>query len=178
VYRTAIQIDRRNTFYTLIGNVLGEVGKPATYEYVTNSGWSASTSTIFRLGFPNTGNQGFSGTYPPTPLAHADGGPRDLYVDRNNTANGTTIIEGNWTSVKGSQDWTMVPTAIPHSLYLTSKPSWFGDLPWPPVDPEHPKTDDPTIIPAGYRYIHGTEVPGVDGRESGESGNLLKSEAK
>ena len=166
VYRTAIQIDRRNTFYTLIGNVLGEVGKPATHEYVTNSGWAASTSTIFRLGFPNVGNQGFSGTYPPTPLAHADGGPRDLYVDRNNTPNGTTIIEGNWTSVKGSQDWTIAPTAIPNSLYLTSKPGWFGNLPWPPIDPENPKTDDPTIIPAGYRYIYGTEVPGVEKAEA------------
>ena len=26
VYRTAVQIDRRNTFYTIVGNVLGEVG--------------------------------------------------------------------------------------------------------------------------------------------------------
>ena len=121
----------------------------AAFEYVTNSGWSSSASTIFRLGYPDVGNQGFSGTYPPTPVKFGDGGPRDLYVDRNNTAHGTTIIEGNWTSKKGAQDWTITPTSIPNSLYLTSKPSWFGNLSWPPVDPGNPVTDDPTIIPGG-----------------------------
>lgn len=169
VYRTAVQIDRRNTFYALIGNVLGEAGKPASREYVAESGWPASSSAIFRLGFPNMGNQGFSGTYPPTPLAHADGGPRDLYVDRNNAPNGTTIIEGNWTSVKGFQDWTIKPAAIPKSLYLANKPGWFGSLPWPPIDPENPKTDDPTIIPAGYRYRYGTDPPGVDEDGDGQA---------
>ena len=159
VYRTAVQIDRRNTFYTILGNVLGEVGNPPTFEYVTNSGWSASASTIFRLGYPDVGNQGFSGTYPPTPVKFGDAGPRDLYVERNNTAYGTTIIEGNWNSKKGMQDWTITPTTIPKSLFLTSKPSWFGNLKWPPVDPGDPVTNDPTIIPAGYRYLHGKEPP-------------------
>jgi hypothetical protein len=159
VYRTAVQIDRRNTFYSIVGNVLGQVGNPTTFEYVTNSGWSSSASTIFRLGYPDMGNQGFSGTYPPIPIKFGDGGPRDLYVDRNNTACGTTIIEGNWTSKKGARDWTITPATIPNSLYLTSKPGWFGNLKWPPVDPGQPVTDDPAIIPAGYRYVHGKDPP-------------------
>lgn len=106
------------------------------------------------------GIRGFAGVYPPTPLPHTDGGPRDLYVGRNNTTYGTTLVEGNWNSVLGRQDWTVAPSAMPASLFLAVKPAWFGVLAWPPVDPANPVTDDPTIIPAGYRYVHGVDPPG------------------
>jgi hypothetical protein len=147
----------RNLYYALVGNVLGEAGTPATFEYATQSGWSGSA--IYRLGFPDVGNDGYSGTYPPTTLLHGDGGPRDLYVDRDTTAVGTTLIEGNWDSTRGAQDWSVAPQPIPDSYFLTSKPGWFGSLAWPPVDPTQPVTNDPTIIPAGYRYVHGTDPP-------------------
>jgi hypothetical protein len=154
--RIAVQIDRRNLYYSIVGNVLGEVGLPATHEYLTESISSGlDISIIYRLGFPDMGNQGFDGTFPPTPLSFGDGGPRDLYVDRNTTADGTTLIEGNWNSVSAGQDWTVEPAALPPSLYLRSKPDWFGSLAWPPVDPASPVTDDPTIIPAGYRHVNG-----------------------
>lgn len=159
--RIAVQIDRRNLYYALVGNVVGRVGQPATYEYLATSLSSdVNNSTIYRLGFPDGGNQGFVGLHPPTPIPHSDGGPRDLYVGRNSTTLGTTIIEGNWNSVLGRQDWTTAPTTIPSSLFLAAKPTWFGNLAWPPVDPANPITDDFTIIPAGYRYVHGTDPPG------------------
>jgi hypothetical protein len=31
--------------------------------------------------------------------------------------------------------WDHEPRALPNSLYLTAKPAFFGDLPWPWVDP-------------------------------------------
>lgn len=156
--RIAVQLDRRNLFYSLVGNVVGEVGSPANHEFLTESVSSGlDESTLFRLGFPDIGNQGFSGTHPPDELLHGDGGPRDLYVDRNDTPYGTTLIEGNWSSVKNAQDWTIPPATIPPSLYLTRKPAWFGSLAWPPVDPSSPVTDDPTLIPAGYRHVNGVD---------------------
>jgi hypothetical protein len=48
---------------------------------------------------------------------------------------------------------------LPASYFLSSKPAWFGSLAWPPVDPANPATDDPSIIPAGYRYVHGSDAP-------------------
>jgi hypothetical protein len=152
---TAIQIDRRNLHYSVVGNVLGQTGNPAGLEYAAASGWNGRA--IFRLGFPDMGNDGFSGTFPPTDLLHSDGGPRDLYVDRTTTSVGTTLIEGNWDSVLGSQDFSGNPETLPNSYFLASKPSWFGSLAWPPVEPANPVTDDPTLIPAGYRYVHGTD---------------------
>lgn len=166
--RMAISIDRRNLFYSVIGNVLGRVGFPATYEYLTNSiSNDLDNTTIYRLGFPDGGNQSFFGTFPPTPIPHADGGPRDLHVDRTTTATGTTLIEGNWNSAGHRQDWSGAPAPIPSSLFLASRPVWFGNLAWPPVDPASPRTDDPTIIPAGYRFVHGTDPPGTGGGGGG-----------
>ncbi|MGE0791809.1 MAG: glycosyl hydrolase family 28-related protein [Sandaracinaceae bacterium] len=152
--RLAIQIDRRNTYYSLVGNVFGVASAAADHEYADESGWSGSA--IYRLGFPDVGNDGFSGMYPPTDLVHGDGGPRDLYVLRDDTEHGTTLIEGNWCSATGEVDWTVDPEPLPDSYFLTERPAWFGSLAWPPVSPDAPSAD-PTIIPAGYRYVNGSE---------------------
>jgi hypothetical protein len=60
---------------------------------------------------------------------------------------------------------------LPNSLYLGAKPSWFGDLIWPPFDPTAPGTPAYEQIPAGYRYVHGTDPPG-SGDGPGAPGNL------
>lgn len=156
-HATAIQIDRRNLHYSIVGNVLGIQGRPPTMDYATTSNWRGST--IYRLGFPDGGNDGYSGTFPPTPLAHSDGGARDRYVDRTTNAPGTTLIEGNWDSVTNRQDWSAGAKPLPSSHYLTARPAFFRSLAWPPVDPSQPVTNDPTIIPAGYRAIHGADPP-------------------
>ena len=50
---------------------------------------------------------------------------------------------------------------MPSSLFRNSKPSWFGSLSWPPFDSTSPNSAQYDNIPAGYRYVHGTEAPGV-----------------
>ena len=47
---------------------------------------------------------------------------------------------------------------LPASLYLSSKPGWFGSLTWPPVDPYSPNLSF-EVIPAGYRYLHAGPLP-------------------
>jgi len=155
-HATAIQIDRRNLAYSIVGNVLGIPGMPTTMEYATMNNWNGST--IYRLGFPDGGNDGYTGTFPPTALAHSDGGSRDLYVDRTTMPNGTTLIEGNWNSVTNKQDFSKSPDVILDSYYLKSKPTFFKSLAWPPVDPTKPGTDQ-AIIPASYRYLKGMDPP-------------------
>jgi len=42
---------------------------------------------------------------------------------------------------------------IPNSLYLSAKPSWWGDLAWPPVNPlADPSTFNNITIPARERF--------------------------
>ncbi len=56
---------------------------------------------------------------------------------------------------------------LPNSLYLDSKPAWFGTMQWPPYGPYSPSYNRESI-PAGYRYYHpGSEAPGVTNTGSG-----------
>jgi PKD repeat protein len=50
------------------------------------------------------------------------------------------------------------------SYYLTAKPPWYGDCPWPPYGPDIGTTTahlSQTNIPAGYRYTFGVDPPGT-----------------
>jgi len=50
----------------------------------------------------------------------------------------TLLRHGNWDSLNNAVIWDAnIPDhTIPNSLYLTGKPSWWGDLPWPPIGPD------------------------------------------
>ena len=47
----------------------------------------------------------------------------------------TSLRDGNWDYVTNSVRWDRMPQTIPNSLYLSSKPSFFGSHSWPWVDP-------------------------------------------
>jgi hypothetical protein len=51
---------------------------------------------------------------------------------------------------------------LPHSLYRSTKPAWFGNLNWPPFDPFNPAPRF-DAIPAGYRYLNGGTGPTPSG---------------
>jgi hypothetical protein len=54
-----------------------------------------------------------------------------------------------------------VTNSLPASLFLSGKPSWFGPLPWPPLDVAHPERLADENIPAGYRFKNGRDpAPG------------------
>ena len=46
----------------------------------------------------------------------------------------TVLRDGNYDYVTGSVRWDRRPRTLPASLYLTAKPAFFGDEPWPWVD--------------------------------------------
>jgi len=62
----------------------------------------------------------------------------------------TVIREGNFDYVTNEVRWDTAAQTIPNSLYLTSKPAFFGNTPWPWVDP----TGNPRLytLPARVRY--------------------------
>jgi hypothetical protein len=75
--------------------------------------------------------------------------------------------------------------AIPNSLYLSSKPSWFGNLAWPPIGPDVAQSTNTTVtnmtvalIPAQARWlgIDYTTNTAPQSRVSGtlSAGNLIK----
>jgi hypothetical protein len=75
----------------------------------------------------------------------------------------TVLREGNFDWYTQKQRWhgiggkgaidTSTPRPIPNSLYLSSKPAFFGSNPWPWVDPS---TGATYVLPAKARFDAGT----------------------
>lgn len=148
-YRMALQIDRYNRYFNIVGNVLGDVGWVPDYYSVTIQGYQEGKGTIFRLGYPNMGNSGYNGTNPPSTAIDA----RDLNVET------SAIIHGNYDAFNKGQIWSagIEDRAIRPSYFRTTKPAFFGSLAWPPINPANPVANDPTLIPAGYRFVRGVK---------------------
>lgn len=74
----------------------------------------------------------------------------------------TTLLRGNYNSRDNAIPVreALGSDTLPDSLFRSSKPAYFGSLPWPAFDPRHPKPSFESI-PAGYRYAKGTNVPGL-----------------
>jgi hypothetical protein len=71
----------------------------------------------------------------------------------------TIIVHGNYTYQTGSIEWDpdIADHNLPASYYLTSKPAFFGSLPWPLIGGDlSPNTNK---IPAQQRYVDGTYIP-------------------
>ena len=66
----------------------------------------------------------------------------------------TVLREGNFDYVTNQVRWDTAAQTLPASLYLTSKPAFFGSLPWPWVDPTG--TTKLYTLPAKARYDSGS----------------------
>lgn len=184
----AVNVGRWNNYFSLAGNVLGTSSFGADGLFQPEKSFGYQTPIVYKLGFPNMGNNGFSETWgPATPPdytmqsvhqpggdSHGSGGNTLQELDLN--VKNTMIRHGNYDYLTHSIAWdsTISDHAIPGSYFRSSKPDWFGSLAWPPFDPAAPPGafNDSNLcrIPAGYRYIHGSDpVAGVvmPGRNAG-----------
>jgi hypothetical protein len=123
-------------WHTFVGNVMGEAGRmdgwifedpgDGTYGHSTSK-WG-NRPTIWKLGYaPGAWDQS------PDPRVRS-----------------TVTREGNFDYVTNTVRWDHGPQQLPDSLYLSGKPAFFGDLPWPWVDP----TGAPKVytLPAQRRF--------------------------
>lgn len=74
----------------------------------------------------------------------------------------TLFIGANWNAQNNgisSYETSVSVSQLESSLIYSSKPAYFGNLTWPPINPSaSPQSFE--IIPAAYRYYRGTDVPG------------------
>ncbi|HEY5752804.1 MAG TPA: hypothetical protein VIT21_06630, partial [Chthoniobacterales bacterium] len=74
-----------------------------------------------------------------------------------------TIRHGNWDAATNGVVWAanIIDRNLPDSLFLPAKPTFFGELAWPPYGPFAPRSviSDMARIPAGYRLLYGTNPP-------------------
>jgi hypothetical protein len=111
----AIEFQYKNTYMNVLGCVLGTTGQSNTYEVSYPDPTDVSSQkTIWRLGY---------------------GGP-SWAGDPNVKA--TLLRHGNFDYVTNSVIWDPNNSdhTLPPSLYLSSKPSWWGSLAWPAIGPD------------------------------------------
>src|SRR5207248_10888798 len=74
--------------------------------------------------------------YPdPVPMWQLGYNPEDWKAAADPRVLSTVIREGNFDYATNQVHWSNGPRDLPVSLYLTSKPAFFVDNPWPWVDP-------------------------------------------
>ena len=135
--RRAIGLAGGHWWYTFVGNVLGTADQsPAPFsgfKYEDTYPWSDDPVPMWRLGYTE------------------NWGPTDPKVVS------TVIRNGNFDYFTNSVRWDNSSQPIPNSLYLTSKPAFFGSNPWPWVDPTG--ATKLYTLPARARFDAGTPIP-------------------
>jgi PKD repeat protein len=129
----------KNRFMNVVGNVLGTAGYHNLYQLAGTPG--DGDKAIFLIGFL-TGDTSSLNGYDPLVLS-------------------TLLRHGNYDYVTRSNLWdsSISDRNVPASLKYSSKPAWFGNRPWPPVDPSNPAQAVTTNLPAGYRFVFGSPPP-------------------
>lgn len=170
-HRRLINLCRFSQYHNVVGNVLGSATWTAeTYELITGDR-SAVDSAIYRLNFPAMGNNNyFEGNSAKLNVenecidesgsssSHCAGRDTDVQATllrhkNYDYKNGTQRVCGDESEGCQSASNVLAGDTIPNSLYLSSKPSWFESLTWPPIDPSVPSVG---TIPAKYFYENGS----------------------
>jgi Pectate lyase superfamily protein len=112
----AIGLMEGHKWYSFVGNVLGTAGQdpsPAKgYVYEAPFPWTDTRAGLWRLGY----------------------NPENWKAPPDKNVTGTILREGNFDYATNQVHWDKGPQELPPSLYLKSKPDFFGNDPWPWVD--------------------------------------------
>jgi|GEM_PF-890409 len=113
----AIIVENNNTYSSIIGNVLGLAGWSNKYEEKSTRYWSGNL--IYAVSTPGPDNKPFTSMF-----RH-----RNYDFATNSTKNCSDAGEPGCQGSNGD-------TILPASLYLASKPAWFGNVTWPAIGPD------------------------------------------
>lgn len=168
--RMVISLDSHSCSNSVIGNILGAAytnaprfsvlanqavvyglpspSAPAWRLGLTNTDNYTTGSSVFRLGYPFSGNNSSDGV-------EADGGTNHpTYMDA--TVAPSTLITNNWDIVNQTAAGTNWVQAVAQ-VFPSGRPAWYdATAPWPPFDPAHPASVADTNLPAARRFWLGT----------------------
>lgn len=128
--RKMIDLTRASYYHNIVGNVLGDASwTPAAYEMTGQPGYEEQPC-IYRFGYPDGWNNGYESSNP-WPSVYGLSYP-DAKVKA------TLLRHGNYDYFNKAAVWDpeISDQALPASLVYSSKPSYFGSLPWPPFGPD------------------------------------------
>jgi hypothetical protein len=157
----SIELDRLNRNYNVVGNVLGYGGIVESIAALAKQSGQSVYERLAPVPIPSYNN-----SYIAWMLGYVSNNGSTSYVDHQGRTVGhdpnvvaTLLRHGNYDHVNRSVIWdsSIADHDLPNSLYLNARPSWFGQLAWPPIGPD--RTPMTGQIPAGYRFANGTPVP-------------------
>jgi PKD repeat protein len=128
-----VEVD--NYYDTFVGNILGTLGCGGEVEQIPfKSGYD--NPVLWKIGYSCCSGTGYA---------------KDTKVAA------TLIRSGNWEYPNNAIQWSSSEHTLPDSLYLSSKPDWFGVLAWPPFIPDRSDFDPSNLnkIPAQVRFENG-----------------------
>lgn len=146
---TIVQLQSHNRFFNVVGNVLGDTGYVTTYQTDQANGDSSVYGTGWQGSASGSGTPGNDSNVLRTTMRWANwdtktnatrfcGNSSD--TGWSTTCASTTEIPSGITNFPNPLptvgDTGIGQGALPASLYLVSKPSWFGTVPFPPVGPD------------------------------------------
>ncbi len=167
--RKMIDATRGSYFQNVVGNVLGSSWSSATqsasrYEMTGEPGYDEQ-QVIYRLGYPNVGNNGFTAAnvWPTYTGAYPD-----------SKVKSTLLRWGNYDYFSAAVRWDSAElpngTAVPSqtlraSLYYATKPAWWpAAVVWPPIGPD---VTGGSADPAGHAHKIPAQVCFEQGKAPG-----------
>jgi len=165
IQTTAIMLYFGSRYMNVIGNVLGQPGYHTQYQDVAPAGTNSDKS-VFTLGFFGNG-----GTGTPTDSAVSNTLMRWGNYD---VVNSEARFVASEVPTGLSQFGNGLPSsqALPASLYLKSKPSFWGNQPFPAIGPDVTGGNIPGV--AGHAYMIPAQVcyQGMGGPSDGSANPL------
>ena len=140
----AVNLGRWNNFFSLVGNVLGSSSFPAGGLYAPETSFGYNQPVIYKLGFPNLGNNYYSLTWGPTTppdyrLQASNSNPGGALQELDLNVKATLLRHGNFDYLAKTTRWdpTISNQTLPVSLYYQDRPAWWpSDVAFPPIGPD------------------------------------------
>jgi hypothetical protein len=166
--RTVMDLQANSYYHNIVGNVLGFSGMPllngqltsnfnatqTDFKYENIDGTPANDTDVLMYTIGSSSNPGDPTDYPPQPSLYQNTYRNGNFDWFTKTQIWYAGVGGTGTTSTGS------PQTLPSSLYLTSKPAFFGTMTWPWVDPS---TGTTYTLPAKGRFDAGTPNAAVGG---------------
>lgn len=139
--RKPIDLCRRSLYHNVLGNILGDSSWTADYYSVTNQGYSYNLSTIYRLGYPNMGDN--------TVVYGTNRYDNILNPGFDSEVTNTLYLHHNYDfKTAGIVDDGVSQTNLPTSYFLTNAPAyWTNCSSWPPY-----------VVGVSSNWIYGTNT--------------------
>lgn len=140
-------------WHSFIGNVLGESGRMSGWIYEDPGDGTFGNSTSAWGGAPAIWKLGYD--------------PTHWEQSFDPKARSTALRDGNFDYLTNQVRWDRSARTLPPSLYLTGKPAFFGNNPWPWVDPTG--TQKLGVLPARLRFESGAAAGGGGGGSTAQA---------